>query len=559
LNLDKTAKNLREQKKIINIDKSNKISNKDISIYSEYVNTVKINQKSDNYLSLYEKKRFKNSFHRLGIFFIDDKNTSNKFYYEIYIRKIEIEDNNYIDDIFFYDITHLIVHKQEINSQNNNNQKLFAKFTHEFKTPLNSVISIISNIKDSEKKLSESISSKLEIIENLSNYLIFLASDIIQFATLNEISEVNLNLSALDIREILVFCYQILKSLLILNKSKNDNIISELNDYEIINLYIESDEIRIKQILLNFISNSVKFTKQGKIVIKANKKTLNGKNYLKISVIDTGIGIKNEDQKLLFEEYQTIENGKSLNKLHNSLGSGLGLSICKMLCKKLDINLSVKSEYLKGSTFSIVIPLNNEDIDSKIIRFTSKTSKNTSENKITDKLSFEKLENYYENINNTNINILESDLNERHIKENNSSILNNSRLDNIANIEVDSSNAVTLRRSDIVPLYSMKSFNYNNCFTSRPTSIKYKDFNSVKTFSIIRNTNLQISNNPHKNRILHYYSHKNNFDGSKNFCLKKVSFGNLLDIKNTENEKGKVFNLYLILYKNFLLSFKLIN
>jgi hypothetical protein len=76
--------------------------------------------------------------------------------------------------------------------------------------------------------LSNFTSNKLDIIQNLSNYLIFLVSDIIQYATLNDISDINLNLSNLDLKEILTFCFQILNSFITLNNRKNDNIITEL-------------------------------------------------------------------------------------------------------------------------------------------------------------------------------------------------------------------------------------------------------------------------------------------------------------------------------------------
>ncbi len=99
--------------------------------------------------------------------------------------------------------------------------------------------------------LSNFTSNKLDVIHNLSNYLILLVSDIIQYATLNDISDLNLNLTALDLNEILSFSFQILNSLLTLNNRKNENISSELRADKIIEfLNIESDEIRVKQILL---------------------------------------------------------------------------------------------------------------------------------------------------------------------------------------------------------------------------------------------------------------------------------------------------------------------
>ncbi len=308
---------------IVNLNQEIKINSNFNNKYDKYVM-----QNDNNCLPISIKEKEINSFYSLGIYYMFDKNINNKYYFDVFFRKIRLNDDNFIEDIFFNDVTDLIKSKQIIIDENIKKQKLFAKFAHEFKTPLNSVIGIASEIKDSDKMLSNFTSIKLNTIQNLSNYLIFLVSDIIQYSKLNDISDINLNISTLDLSEILNFCFEILNSLLSLNNRKNENISSELiADKTIYLLNIESDEIRIKQIILNFISNSVKFTNEGSIIIKAKKTILDEKNFLKISVKDTGIGIKKKDKKSLFQECQALEYGKHLNRLKNSFGSGLGLSI----------------------------------------------------------------------------------------------------------------------------------------------------------------------------------------------------------------------------------------
>lgn len=290
-------------------------------------------------------------------------NTDKIIYYDIFYRRIRLAKDEYIEDFFFNDITDLINYKQILLQEHLKKEKIFAKIAHEFKTPLSSVIGLTSNIKYSEAQLSSYTSSKLEIIENLSNYLSFLVSDIIQFANTNDISDIRLNQAQVDIKEIMNFSFNILNSLLSCNKSKNENIKSEIRLLDNLDSLIvkESDEIRIKQILLNFVSNAVKFTHEGKIILKT-KKVKDAEDdsfFLKISIKDTGIGIKKENQNSLFQDFKMIENNQS-NKINNSLGSGLGLSICKMLCEKLGFKLDIKSQYMKGSTFSILLPLESE-------------------------------------------------------------------------------------------------------------------------------------------------------------------------------------------------------
>jgi len=104
--------------------------------------------------------------------------------------------------------------------------------------------------------------------------------------------------------------------------------------------------------LLNIISNSVKFTKHGKILIRFSLNSV--RNELKIIISDTGLGIKDEDKRKLFKDFVMLESSSH----QNPLGSGLGLSICKSLAYKLNIKLDFDSEYGKGSDFFVYVPLN---------------------------------------------------------------------------------------------------------------------------------------------------------------------------------------------------------
>lgn len=231
------------------------------------------------------------------------------------------------------------------------------------------------NINDTKNILSQ--------IENLSNYVIFLINDMIEYSNLHEIDNImvssknkhisndltngnsnvnkmNIKIEKVNLREIYEFCRDITQTL-ILSKGRERNV-SILNEFDQkIELYtLLSDEFRMKQILLNFISNSVKFTKWGFIKIKSdffhkeepnanesnNKDEKNEnkkeKSKIKISVIDSGKGIKQNDlQTLLKFEDNTML--KATDTLNNG-GSGLGLSITKFLAEKLNHQLETISE-----------------------------------------------------------------------------------------------------------------------------------------------------------------------------------------------------------------------
>jgi len=164
----------------------------------------------------------------------------------------------------------------------------------------------------------------------------------------------------------------------------------------------ESDEIRIKQIILNFISNAVKFMKYGNIELRCKPKKLENKFFIKISVKDNGIGIKEADKAKLFKDFGMIENeGKIIN---NHFGSGLGLSICKSISYRLGLKLNFNSEHMKGSKFYILIPcrkkeiLNNKINNSLIFFLDEKSSQENEELKNIISFSSKSIPNNEKNI-----------------------------------------------------------------------------------------------------------------------------------------------------------------
>jgi len=294
-------------------------------------------------------------FQSLGIYYIENTSNKKKIYFNILLRKIAFQEDNKIDNFFFQDVTDLVNYQITQYEENLKKQKVFAKISHEFKTPLNSIIGIINIIQESEKFLTETLNKNLDLISNLSNYIIYLISDIIQYVSIQEINELNVNLSQLDFKDIINFCYQTLISLIACNKLKSEKIKPHISfDEDIENFIAESDENRIKQVLLNFVSNSVKFTKEGSISINCKTIKIENQFFIEILIKDTGIGIKECDKEKLFKDFGLIENkGKAIN---NKFGTGLGLSICKSIVEKLKLKLKFESEYMKGSKFSILIP-----------------------------------------------------------------------------------------------------------------------------------------------------------------------------------------------------------
>jgi len=337
------------------------IQNSDTSALMESLVIYKKNEIYEKKNEIYEKKNLNehlalitqnnensNKFKGIGIFFNSRANLIK--YYEVSYRKILMNETNILD-VFFYDVSDYIIAEKKIYEESLIKQKVYAKISHEFKTPINSIIGLIENIKDSLfNNDPQTTLQNLETIKNLSSYVIYLTSDIIQFTSIVNFGSLNVHTELVNFKEIVKFSYEILYCLLRCTANKYETIRPILNyDEEIDSILIFSDDVRIKQILLNFISNAVKFTKSGKIIIEAKNSV--EKKVVLVSITDTGVGITEEDQRKLFNDNTFINTSVS-----NSLGSGLGLSICKSLANRLNLNVAFSSVYGVGTTFTLEVP-----------------------------------------------------------------------------------------------------------------------------------------------------------------------------------------------------------
>ena len=111
------------------------------------------------------------------------------------------------------------------------------------------------------------------------------------------------------------------------------------------------DPMRLRQILLNLLSNACKFTKQGEVALKA-RKAANGRDFIELAVADTGIGMTAEQQAKLFEEFSQAE----ATTAQRFGGTGLGLSIARKLARMMGGDVTVESEPGKGSVFTLRLP-----------------------------------------------------------------------------------------------------------------------------------------------------------------------------------------------------------
>ncbi|HPC37705.1 MAG TPA: ATP-binding protein [Exilispira sp.] len=217
-----------------------------------------------------------------------------------------------------------------------------ATMSHELRTPLNSIIGFTGVLlQELPGKLNEEQKKQLMMVKKSSQHLLDLINDVLDISKI-EAGELKLYYEKF---ELLPLMEEIINSLigLIQNKGLEFEFLFD-NNINIIN----SDRKRLKQVIINLISNAIKFTDKGKISLICKK---NG-TFIEFEVIDTGIGIKKEDMNLLFKPFSQIN--KRLNR--NYEGTGLGLSICKKIVELLGGEISFESKFGIGSKVRFNIP-----------------------------------------------------------------------------------------------------------------------------------------------------------------------------------------------------------
>ncbi len=242
---------------------------------------------------------------------------------------------------------------KELEQSGKYKSEFLANMSHELRTPLNSIILLSSLLqKNSKQTLSNDDVKKAHTIYESGNELLRLINDIL------DLSKVESG-----------------KMEIIIDKFHSSDLLSQMHDifsytaneknleFKVIDEYknkIKNDKNKISQIIRNLISNAFKFTKEGSITLKISPSKDLTKDFT-ISVIDTGIGINIDKQKVIFNAF-TQEDGSTSREFG---GTGLGLSISKELTKLIGGYISLKSQKNEGSTFSVDLPNlqeNKEDI-----------------------------------------------------------------------------------------------------------------------------------------------------------------------------------------------------
>ena len=240
--------------------------------------------------------------------------------------------------------------KADAEKANAAKSSFFAVMSHEMRTPLNAVIGAMNLMKDED--LDPKHNELLDMGISASQHLLKVINDVLDLSKI-EAGKMTLENNLIDTYEMLEDIKAICQSRAI-GKSLGFNVKIRKD----VPRYIRSDDGKIKQILINLIGNAIKFTEKGKIEVHVEMIELKKESELmRISIVDTGKGISEENKDLLFNEFWTSQSGSELF----SEGTGLGLDISRRLVHLLDGTIDFSSVEGEGSTFWIDIPVKIEE------------------------------------------------------------------------------------------------------------------------------------------------------------------------------------------------------
>lgn len=236
---------------------------------------------------------------------------------------------------------------RELEIANKHKSQFLANMSHELRTPLNAILGYTELIQDNiYGEVPEKIQEVLVRLEQNGRHLLGLINAVLDLSKI-EAGQLTLSLNEYSLDEVIQTVITSVEALAAEKKL-------DLNVTVPPNLSIaRGDEQRIAQVLLNLLGNAIKFTDEGEIRVEVAEES--DKTFL-VSVTDTGPGLSEADQKIIFEEFQQADNSNTRKKG----GSGLGLSIAKKIVEMHGGRIWVESSAGKGSTFRFTLPVRVE-------------------------------------------------------------------------------------------------------------------------------------------------------------------------------------------------------
>jgi signal transduction histidine kinase len=226
--------------------------------------------------------------------------------------------------------------------------QFLANMSHELRTPLNAIIGVTEMLREDAESLNQDL-EPLDRVLGAGRHLLALINDILDLSKI-EAGRMELNLDTFALPPLIDEVVKTIEPL----AAKNGNHVAVHCDAAI--GMIHADQMRLRQALLNLLSNANKFTEKGTVTIAARQRQENGRDWVTLSVADTGIGMTPEQMGKLFQEFSQASS-KTASKYG---GTGLGLVISQRFCQMMGGDITVASEPGKGSVFTVRLPASAE-------------------------------------------------------------------------------------------------------------------------------------------------------------------------------------------------------
>ncbi len=277
-------------------------------------------------------------------------------YFLVRLIPISDQNNNDLCAIILQNITETKIIENKLNiskkvaeAANEEKSAFIAKMSHEIRTPLNAIIGFTDQL--IKTKLTKKQSTYLDVVNNSSHHLLSTIDDILLLTRIEsgkiEPGQTEVDEEPFSIEKLI----NAVKNIFELSV-REKNLDFEINYDPSVKEVLLGDPAKIRQVLINLIANAIKFTHKGGILLSCSLIKRTGKTLtIRFDVADSGIGIKADELKRIFEPFHQVDNSPS----RSYFGSGLGLTISKDHVKSMGGELTVKSTPAKGSTFSFTL------------------------------------------------------------------------------------------------------------------------------------------------------------------------------------------------------------
>ncbi len=259
--------------------------------------------------------------------------------------------------------------KQAAEEANKTKTEFLANISHEIRTPLSAIVGFSEQLLKLD--LNKKVREYAEIIEKSSEQLLALVNDLLILSRI-EAGRIDFDEENFKISKAVDYVYNAMKA------KANDKGIDFRYELGVgIDRVVIGDEFRLSQVLINLVSNAIKFTEKGKVELICTKVRETGNEvFIRFTVKDTGVGIPADKVKIIFEQFRQADS--AVTKKYG--GTGLGLTISKRLVEMQNGRIEVKSDVGKGTTFSVLLPFgkgdekdyHKEDFEGEMISFDGK-------------------------------------------------------------------------------------------------------------------------------------------------------------------------------------------